>query len=131
MILWQNRETRSFPCDRRRPINWALWKWQAGEEPKELKVIGSRTRNYSGKLAFSPNGKRLVACLEHGDFPIQIWDAITGELLHHVPRNNEGVYSRGTLIFSPDAEYGSATMAIATRELIGKSRETRSCTFSA
>src|SRR6185312_7138110 len=51
-----------------------LWDWQAGGEPRELKVPRQRV----GRLAFSPDGRALFAC---GDFEpfVTEWDVATGD----------------------------------------------------
>jgi WD40 repeat protein len=77
------------------------WKWQAGEEPSELKTVGSRTGE--GEMAFSPDG-RWLAWVGSSDTPIHIWDAATGELVSrlHLPAGDE--YLCNSMAFSPDGK---------------------------
>src|SRR5262249_49945014 len=75
-----------------------LWKWQAGEEPREL-VAGNHRASH---LVFSPDSKVLGTC---GDFSItaDLWDVSTGRLLRSL--TNPGVQFYATdMAFSPDGK---------------------------
>ena len=79
-----------------------VWKWQSGEQPRELKASGT-DRSY-GELAFSPDGQQLAVCLNHVDHPIQIWEVASGKLLHRLVLPEPKRHVRGTLLFSPDGQ---------------------------
>jgi WD40 repeat protein len=79
-----------------------LWKWQSGEQPRELKTSGT-DRTY-GALAFSPDGAQLAASLNHADHPIQIWEVASGKLLHRLALPEPKTYARGKLVYAPDGQ---------------------------
>ncbi|MCI0463450.1 MAG: WD40 repeat domain-containing protein [Gemmataceae bacterium] len=61
-----------------------LWNLETGQEAGRLEVspgpIGD-TKNGIGKLAFSPDGKRLASS-GYYDFTIRVWDLATRKLVH-------------------------------------------------
>ena len=79
-----------------------LWKWQSGEQPRELKTSGT-DRTY-GSMAFSPDSTQLAACLDHADHPIQIWEVASGKLLHRLALPEPKTHVRGALVYSPDGQ---------------------------
>jgi RNA polymerase sigma factor (sigma-70 family) len=81
-----------------------LWKWQAAEEPRELKVP-----RYSGRgLTFSPDGKLLA---ESGDdnATVRVWDAATGQLRHRLELPDHEPYRHHSSAFSPDGKVLAAS----------------------
>jgi len=79
-----------------------LWKWQSGEQPRELKTSGT-DRTYA-ELAFSPDGTQLAGSLAHADHPIQIWEVASGKLLHRLALPEPKTYVRGAMVYSPDGK---------------------------
>src|SRR5262249_27748299 len=77
-----------------------LWKWQAGEEPRDLQA----PRYSVQALAFSPDGK-LLATLPGSQGPLRIWDVATGKVVQALepPRAERHYFSHG-LAFSPDGK---------------------------
>jgi RNA polymerase sigma factor (sigma-70 family) len=76
-----------------------VWKWQAGEEPRELKAP-----RYAGRsLAFSPDGTRLAECGDV-DQVVRVWDVAGGRLLHKLsaPESDQEWFS--ALAFTPDGK---------------------------
>src|SRR5262249_28419272 len=76
-----------------------VWKWQAGEEPRELKV-GDFT---PFSLSFSPDGKLLAATGDRGT-TVLVWDVASGRPVHRLDIPDPGHVARGTLAFSPDGK---------------------------
>jgi WD40 repeat protein len=78
-----------------------LWKWESGEEPRELKAP-----RYAGTdLAFSPDGKLLAELGDVGVTLIRVWDVAGGTIRHKLepPPAEEGYWSRH-LAFAPDGK---------------------------
>jgi WD40 repeat protein len=74
-----------------------LWKWQAGEEPRELKV----PRYAADRLAFSPDGKKLAAISQY-DATVRVWDVDSGRLRHRLDPPGAERYMHIGLAYSPD-----------------------------
>ena len=81
------------------PRRFVLWKWQAGEEPRDIKSFGNS--GAEGPLAFSPDGTLLAGCLA-AEHPLHIWHVETGRLVHHLRLSEPKKFLRGKPIFSPD-----------------------------
>jgi WD40 repeat protein len=77
-----------------------VWKWQAGEEPRELKFRRSDCRS----LAFSPDGQRLAECEQSTEPAVRVWDVASGRLLQELkPLGSE--HDRATAaVFSLDGK---------------------------
>lgn len=76
-----------------------LWRWQAGEEPREIRTYGAPG---GGHLAFSPDGQLLAACQLGVDRPLQVWEVNTGRLVMHWGKPEQKRHLWGTPVFSPD-----------------------------
>lgn len=77
-----------------------LWKWQAGEEPRELQVNDFVAR----WLAFSPNSKILAAASD-SESTIRLWDVESGRPLSKLkPPGTDNIWLGwlGDLVFSAD-----------------------------
>jgi RNA polymerase sigma factor (sigma-70 family) len=81
-----------------------LWKWQAGEEPRPLKVPERSGR----ALVFSPNGKLLADCND-GDPTVRVWDAVSGRLLHKLEVSDHVRYYHFHVAFSADGKMLAAS----------------------
>jgi WD40 repeat protein len=79
-----------------------LWEWQAGQEPRELKVPPNGTRS----LALSPDGKTL-ATGDDGQEGIRFWAVANGKLLLQAGDRDRWSYS--DVCFSPDGRYLAST----------------------
>jgi WD40 repeat protein len=99
-------------------VKFLLWKWQDGEEPKELSLAEDRRQRFSGHVAFSPDGKQLVACVYRAESPIYIWDAETGDLRQRLRVPQPNSYALGTVLVSPD---GKTVLAPGWRRDSGRS----------
>ena len=77
-----------------------LWNWQAGAEPRDLKVPGRVGR----ALVFSPDGKSLAECGDSGDRRFRIWDVLTGRLVQRLEPPEQDHHSTTELVFSPDGK---------------------------
>jgi RNA polymerase sigma factor (sigma-70 family) len=76
-----------------------LWKWQAGEEPRPLKV-GDFVPRW---LAFSPDGK-LLASTSDREGTTRLWDVGSGQLRQRLrPPGGKTTYT-GELTFTPDGK---------------------------
>jgi RNA polymerase sigma factor (sigma-70 family) len=91
-----------------------LWKWQSGEDPKEIR-ISDRTQ----RLVFSPDGKLLAACSDIGG-PVAIWDVAKAATKLWLT-TGENYAEKGTPCFSPDGKFILAP--IQKRGRSGPSRE--------
>src|SRR5205823_1072381 len=76
-----------------------LWRWQAGEEPRELGAPGHRSRF----LAFSPDGRLLLDC-DDGDVAIRVWDVARGRVVHKLVPPEADHYRSGSITFTPDGK---------------------------
>jgi len=83
-----------------------LWKWQAAEEPRELKVP-DRVGN---ALAFSRDGKVLAEC---GDLSeaVRLWDVASGRLLGKLEAPDPDNRWTKSVMFSPDGK----SLIVSTR----------------
>jgi RNA polymerase sigma factor (sigma-70 family) len=78
-----------------------LWEWQAGKEPREIKVPPRGARS----LAFLPDGKTLVTG-DDGREGIRLWDVASGRMLLQMgDRNSWGYPPMGRACVSPDGRY--------------------------
>jgi RNA polymerase sigma factor (sigma-70 family) len=76
-----------------------VWRWQAAEEPREIKTDRYRAR----ALAFSPDGKRIADC-SHDAPDIRIWDVGSGRLLQKLELPDGEPYWHSHVAFSPDGK---------------------------
>jgi RNA polymerase sigma factor (sigma-70 family) len=74
-----------------------LWDWQGGVEPRELKV----PRRELNALAFSPDGKALLACGDRQLFVYE-WDVTTGDLRNQIEFRDD--ITPAGLAISPDGQ---------------------------
>jgi len=77
-----------------------LWRWQAAEEPRQLKV----SENGGGLLAFSPVGKMVAASDGLPDGGIRILEAATSRLLHKLEVPDVDRHWPNSLVFSADGK---------------------------
>jgi RNA polymerase sigma factor (sigma-70 family) len=81
-----------------------VWRWQSGEEPRELKV-----RERAGRgLCFSPDGK-ILAEVSDEDSSIHLWDPATGRLLRQLEPPGPDTYWPSHVTFSPDGKTVAAS----------------------
>ncbi len=80
-----------------------LWKWEAGEEPREVKISQYAARS----LCFSPDGRLLAASSDH-DSTIRLWDVQTGRLQRRLVAD-ESMATSGRVAFSPDGRLLATT----------------------
>jgi WD40 repeat protein len=76
-----------------------LWKWQAAEEPREIKAGWHRGRD----LAFSPDGKWLAECSD-ADPTVRVYAVDSGRLLHKLELPDYEPYRHYYVAFSPDGK---------------------------
>jgi WD40 repeat protein len=76
-----------------------LWKWESGEEPRELKA----PRYVGHDLAFSPDGKTLAEIGEV-DSSLRIWDLADGKVRHKLEFPEGERCSYRFVAFSPDGK---------------------------
>jgi RNA polymerase sigma factor (sigma-70 family) len=76
-----------------------VWRWQSGEEPRQL-TVGERVGR---DLSFSPDGKRLAECSDT-DSTIRLWDVARGKLLHKLEPPREESASYLYMVFTPDGK---------------------------
>jgi RNA polymerase sigma factor (sigma-70 family) len=75
-----------------------VWKWQGGEQPRELNVPDRVGR----ALAFSPDGKRLAEGRDRGR-SVRVWDLANGRLVHELEAaGTESPLYYDSVVFSPD-----------------------------
>ncbi|HZN33207.1 MAG TPA: WD40 repeat domain-containing protein, partial [Pirellulaceae bacterium] len=79
-----------------------LWKWQSGEQPREIAITGS-DRSYD-QLAFSPDGTLLAASLDFGDHAIHLWDVAGGKIVRRLALSDPRTHVRGSIVFTPDGQ---------------------------
>jgi RNA polymerase sigma factor (sigma-70 family) len=75
-----------------------VWEWQAGKEPREIKVPPRGARS----LAFLPDGKTLVTA-DGGQEGIRLWDVASGRLLLKLGEQAGYGYHRACV--SPNGRY--------------------------
>src|SRR5262249_20865173 len=76
-----------------------IWEWQAGKEPREIKVP---PRGARGRLAFLPDGKTLVTG-DGGREGIRLWDVVTGRML--LQMGDRTSWGPKNVCISPDGRY--------------------------
>jgi RNA polymerase sigma factor (sigma-70 family) len=76
-----------------------LWRWQSGEEPRELEV---RDRVGCG-VCFSPNSK-FLAEISDDDASIRLWDVAAGQLLRKFEPPGPDTYWHRHVTFTPDGK---------------------------
>src|SRR5262249_30575610 len=84
-----------------------LWKWQAGEEPRQVESGWHRGR----ELVFSPDGKLLAECSDT-EPDVRVLDVASGRLLHKLELPDREPYLHYHLAFAPNgkllAAYGGS-----------------------
>lgn len=91
------------------PSKFYLWNWQAGEEPRA--VITMATRTGGGSLAFSRTSQQIT-WVSQLDEPIQICDVATGKLVTRLDLPPQDERWHNMVLFSPD---GTQLLAPAGR----------------
>jgi RNA polymerase sigma factor (sigma-70 family) len=76
-----------------------VWKWEAGEEPRQLPV-GDFVARW---VAFSPDGKLLAATSDR-EGTVRLWDVASGQLRHRLQLPGEHVSRTGEPTFTPDGK---------------------------
>jgi WD40 repeat protein len=90
-----------------------VWKWQAAEEPRELK-----TPRFRGcAVAFSPDGKLLADCSDI-DLIVRVWDVAGGRLLHKLELPDHEPYRHYHVAFSPDGKVLAASGGTNERQAV-------------
>jgi RNA polymerase sigma factor (sigma-70 family) len=77
-----------------------LWKWQVGDEPRELKT----TARVGNSLAFSPDGKVLAESGDSVSGVIRLWDTATGRLVDILKLSDADRQRLRFAAFSPDGK---------------------------
>jgi WD40 repeat protein len=80
--------------------NLFVWRWQAAEEPRDLKT----PRNFGRGVAFAPDGKLLLADCNERSPTVFLWDVGDGRLLHKLELPDHENYRHTHVAFSPDGK---------------------------
>jgi WD40 repeat protein len=75
-----------------------LWKWQSGDEPRELRGPERPGRG----LAFSPDGKLLAESSDSGEPAVRLWDVARAKVIHRLEQPDDRFHGHYYLTFSPD-----------------------------
>ena len=76
-----------------------VWRWQAAEEPRELKPGEHGAR----RVAFSPDGKLLAGC-DDTEVTVRVWEVQSGRLSHQLELPDHEPYYHYDVAFSPDGK---------------------------